>query len=292
MTRRSTSCCRAWTRRPRCPACSPACRRLPRDRGRQRLRPTARRRWRPRTARRSCTSRDAATAPRCTPAWWRPTADLVVLRSTPTVRSTPASCPGWSRRSADGARPRRRPAGAGRSAGVWPWHARAGNAVLAALLRRRGLPVHDIAPIRAARRRAPARPRRHRPGLRLPAGAADPGRRGGLAGPRVRRRATASAPQGTKSKVSGSVRGTLRAVRDFGRVLRPMTRSVRPAGRGQGAGARARQDPALPAGDPAPGRRDRRGRAAGHPRRRLRHPGALPVVALTGDLAEAATAPS
>ncbi|MEU5853642.1 glycosyltransferase family 2 protein, partial [Saccharopolyspora shandongensis] len=38
------------------------------------------------------------------------------------------------------------------SAEAWPWHARTGNAVIAGLLRRRGLPVHDIAPIRAARR--------------------------------------------------------------------------------------------------------------------------------------------
>jgi Glycosyl transferase family 2 len=36
--------------------------------------------------------------------------------------------------------------------GAWPWHARAGNAALAALLRHRGLPVRDIGPIRVARR--------------------------------------------------------------------------------------------------------------------------------------------
>ncbi|MFL6124789.1 glycosyltransferase family 2 protein, partial [Actinophytocola sp.] len=36
--------------------------------------------------------------------------------------------------------------------GVWPWHARAGNHVLARLLRRRGLAVSDIAPARAVRR--------------------------------------------------------------------------------------------------------------------------------------------
>ena len=38
--------------------------------------------------------------------------------------------------------------------GVWPWHARAGNTVLAFLLRSRGLPVRDIAPLRATRRQA------------------------------------------------------------------------------------------------------------------------------------------
>ncbi|MQA15938.1 MAG: glycosyltransferase, partial [Pseudonocardiaceae bacterium] len=36
--------------------------------------------------------------------------------------------------------------------GAWPWHARAGNMLIAALLRRRGVSVHDIGAIRAARR--------------------------------------------------------------------------------------------------------------------------------------------
>ncbi|MEZ5095072.1 MAG: DUF2064 domain-containing protein [Nocardioides sp.] len=43
---------------------------------------------------------------------------------------------------------RRRPA----RRGLWPWHARAGNALVVALLRRRGLPVRDIAPLRVCRR--------------------------------------------------------------------------------------------------------------------------------------------
>lgn len=38
--------------------------------------------------------------------------------------------------------------------GVWPWHARAGNALMSLLLRGRGLDVHDIAPARAVRRHA------------------------------------------------------------------------------------------------------------------------------------------
>ena len=37
---------------------------------------------------------------------------------------------------------------------AWPWHARAGNAVIAATLRRRGVPVHDLAPVRVASRAA------------------------------------------------------------------------------------------------------------------------------------------
>ncbi|WP_033263441.1 glycosyltransferase family 2 protein [Amycolatopsis vancoresmycina] len=102
--------------------------------------------------------------------------------------------------------------------GVWPWHARAGNAVLALLLRSRGLPVRDIAPLRAADRLAL---------LRL--GVAD--RAFGYplellikaqrAGWQVREFDVryGERAKGTKSKVSGSARGTLRAVRDFGRVL-------------------------------------------------------------------------
>lgn len=103
--------------------------------------------------------------------------------------------------------------------GVWPWHARAGNALVVGWLRRRhGLPVHDIAPVRVCRREA-----------LLALGVAD--RRFGypvelmhravVAGWRItehdvpyHRRAA-----GTRSKVSGSVRGTLRTARDFARVL-------------------------------------------------------------------------
>jgi glycosyltransferase involved in cell wall biosynthesis len=100
------------------------------------------------------------------------------------------------------------------SRGVWPWHARAGNAALIRLLRRRGLAVRDLAPVRAA----------ERVGL-LRLGVADRGYgyplelllRAARAGWRVLeldvsyRRRTA----GTRSKVSGSLRGTLRAARDL-----------------------------------------------------------------------------
>jgi hypothetical protein len=99
--------------------------------------------------------------------------------------------------------------------GVWPWHARAANALLAGLLRRRGLPVHDIAPVRAFRRkdlldlgitdRAFGYP------LELLLKAAS-------AGWRVVELDVAYRPRaaGTKSKVSGSVR----ALRDMAAVLR------------------------------------------------------------------------
>jgi glycosyltransferase involved in cell wall biosynthesis len=103
--------------------------------------------------------------------------------------------------------------------GAWPWHARAGNALLAALLRRRGVPVHDIAPARAVRRTA-----------LLELGVADRAfgyplellLRAGAAGWRITEMPVEYRPRtaGTKSKVSGSVRGTLRAARDMAGVLR------------------------------------------------------------------------
>jgi glycosyltransferase involved in cell wall biosynthesis len=101
--------------------------------------------------------------------------------------------------------------------GVWPWHARAGNAVVAALLRSRGVPVHDIAPIRVGGREA-----------LLGLGVADRAfgyplellLRAGRAGWRIEEvpvRYTRRA--GGRSKVTGSVVGTARAVRDMGALL-------------------------------------------------------------------------
>jgi glycosyltransferase involved in cell wall biosynthesis len=117
--------------------------------------------------------------------------------------------------AADLAVGRRVPVGAG----AWPWHARAGNAVLAALLRRRGLAVRDIAPIRAFRREAllelDIHDRRFGYPLELLIRAA-------RAEWRVVEFDVAYRPRaaGTKSKVSGSVRGTARAIRDMAGVLR------------------------------------------------------------------------
>ena len=102
--------------------------------------------------------------------------------------------------------------------GVWPWHARAGNVLIAALLRRRGVPVHDIAPIRVARRAA-----------LLDLGIADRAfgyplellLRAGAAGWRIAEFPVAyRARAGGRSKVSGSLRGTVRAARDMAGLLR------------------------------------------------------------------------
>jgi len=111
---------------------------------------------------------------------------------------------------------RRRPIGPG----LWPWHARAGNAVICWRLRRTAhLPVHDIAPIRVSRRddllALEVVDRRFGYPLELLLKA-------GAAGWRVVEIDVAYGPRavGTRSKVSGSVSGTLRAMRDFARVLR------------------------------------------------------------------------
>lgn len=110
----------------------------------------------------------------------------------------------------------------GATRGVWPWHARAGNAVLAAILRRKGVSVRDIGPVRAARRSD-----------LLDLGVTDRAfgyplellLRAGKAGWSVSEVDFVYRPRalGTKSKVSGSVSGTLRAIRDMSRALRGRT---------------------------------------------------------------------
>jgi hypothetical protein len=103
--------------------------------------------------------------------------------------------------------------------GVWPWHARAGNRLVLWWLRRRtGLPVHDIAPMRVCRREAllalDVQDRRFGYPVELL-------QKAQRAGWRITERDVAYLPRaaGTRSKVSGSVRGTVRAARDFARVL-------------------------------------------------------------------------
>ena len=103
--------------------------------------------------------------------------------------------------------------------GAWPWHARVGNVLLAALLRKRGLRVHDIAPARACRRTALLELRVKDTGLGYPL---EMLLKAGDAGWRVREFDVAyrARARGTVSKVSGSLPGTVRAVRDMHRVLR------------------------------------------------------------------------
>ena len=111
---------------------------------------------------------------------------------------------------------RRRPTGRG----TWPWHARAGNALIVAWLRRRiDLPAHDIAPMRVCRRAdlvaLDVQDRRFGYPVEFLQKAVAAGWRFSEHDVSYRPRA-----EGTKSKVSGSVRGTLRTARDFAKVLR------------------------------------------------------------------------
>lgn len=110
---------------------------------------------------------------------------------------------------------RRRPI----SGAAWPWHGRIGNAVLARQVRRRaGVRLSDLGPMRAFRRvemlELPVRDRRSGYPLEVVLLAAAAGWRiievDVVYGPRA---------AGTRSKVTGSVRGTLTAVRDMAAVL-------------------------------------------------------------------------
>jgi dTDP-L-rhamnose 4-epimerase len=117
-----------------------------------------------------------------------------------------------ARRDADLVLGRRRPT----TTSAWPLHARWANAALARQLRRRSLDLHDLGPMRAARREA-----------LIELGLRD--RRSGYALEMVVR---ASAqrwaisevdvdyfPRCGKSKVTGTVRGTWRAISDMRAVL-------------------------------------------------------------------------
>jgi glycosyltransferase involved in cell wall biosynthesis len=100
----------------------------------------------------------------------------------------------------------------------WPWVARLGTVLMSWRLRtRHGLPVHDIAPMRVFRRDAllslGVSDRRSGYPLELLV-------RAGAAGWRVVEHDVAYGPRlGGKSKVSGSLRGSLTAILDFWKVI-------------------------------------------------------------------------
>ncbi|MFI5809128.1 glycosyltransferase family 2 protein [Streptomyces sp. NPDC051561] len=108
---------------------------------------------------------------------------------------------------------RRRPQGRG----TWPPHARAGNLALARMLRHRtGLRLHDLGPMRTARRTdllaLGLTDRRSGYPLQMVVRAAD-------AGWRVREYDVPYLPRTGKSKVTGTWRGTWQTVRDMRAVL-------------------------------------------------------------------------
>jgi glycosyltransferase involved in cell wall biosynthesis len=100
----------------------------------------------------------------------------------------------------------------------WPWVARVGTVVMSWRIRtRHGLPVHDIAPMRVARREALLNlgvlDRRSGYPLELLV-------RAGAAGWRVVELDVSYGPRtGGKSKVSGSLRGSITAIFDFWKVI-------------------------------------------------------------------------
>ncbi|MER6839144.1 glycosyltransferase family 2 protein [Streptomyces platensis] len=109
---------------------------------------------------------------------------------------------------------------------AWPLHARLANLELARLIRRRtGLRLHDLGPMRAARRQSllalDLTDRRSGYPLQMVVRAAD-------AGWRVAETDVPYRPRTGRSKVTGTWRGTWQAVRDMRAVLaeRPVTDPV------------------------------------------------------------------
>jgi glycosyltransferase involved in cell wall biosynthesis len=115
--------------------------------------------------------------------------------------------------SADLVLGRRRPT----ARGAWPLHARVANRALAAMMRRAtGIPLHDLGPMRAARRQAlldlALLDRRSGYPLEIVL-------RGHAAGWRITEVDVPYSPRVGRSKVTGTVRGTVTAIADMSRLL-------------------------------------------------------------------------
>jgi len=109
---------------------------------------------------------------------------------------------------------RRRPT----TRGAWPIHARVANLVLARLMRRAsGVRLHDLGPMRAARREGLISLDLHdrRSGYPL-----EMVLRASSAGWRIRELDAPYAPRVGRSKVTGTLVGTVRAAQDMSRLLR------------------------------------------------------------------------
>jgi glycosyltransferase involved in cell wall biosynthesis len=100
---------------------------------------------------------------------------------------------------------------------AWPLHARIANRALAVLMRRAtGLRLHDLGPMRAARRKAmlDLNLQDHRSGYPL-----ETVLRGNAAGWRIVEVDVPYSPRVGRSKVTGTVRGTITAINDMSRLL-------------------------------------------------------------------------
>jgi len=116
---------------------------------------------------------------------------------------------------------RRRPT----TRGAWPLHARIANRSLAVLMRRAtGLPLHDLGPMRAVRREAmldlDLQDRRSGYPLELVL-------KGNAIGWRVIEVDTPYSPRIGRSKVTGTVRGTMTAITDMSRLLAEQRRATK-----------------------------------------------------------------
>jgi glycosyltransferase involved in cell wall biosynthesis len=114
-----------------------------------------------------------------------------------------------------------------RGRGSWPVHARLGNQFLAAELRRRiGVPLRDLGPVRAARREAllslGLTDRRFGYPLEMVVRAAEMGWQ-------ITETGVPYYPRTGKSKVTGTLGGTIRTVRDMRRVLASIAPAPAPA---------------------------------------------------------------
>jgi glycosyltransferase involved in cell wall biosynthesis len=119
---------------------------------------------------------------------------------------------------ADLALGRRRPT----TRGAWPLHARVANLALAGLMRSAtGVPLHDLGPMRAARREAllalDLTDRRSGYPLEMVLGAS-------AAGWTIVELPTPYSPRIGRSKVTGTIRGTVTAITDMSRLLRANAR--------------------------------------------------------------------
>lgn len=109
---------------------------------------------------------------------------------------------------------RRRPT----TRGAWPVHARFANLALARLMRKAsGVSLHDLGPLRVASREGllalDLKDRRSGYPLEMVLRASE-------AGWRIRELDIAYSPRVGRSKVTGTVRGTVRAIQDMSRLLR------------------------------------------------------------------------
>ena len=276
-------CCPASTRPPRCRGCSRPCRTGTGRWWSTTTAPTAPPRWPAGTAPRWSPNGGPGTDRRCTPGWRR-RRRRSSRSSTPTARWIPRELPalvGELDRGADMAIGRRRPVPGLR----WPWHARLGTAAVCWRLRTRyGLPVHDIAPMRVARRDAllalGITDRRTGYPVELMVRAA----RGGLDGRRTRCAATGRAPAASRRSADRCAAVSMRDWTSGGR-----SRDTRDPGCDrEGAGRRARRR----RGWPSPSAiRPRRTSPRPHCWTRstpsMRRRWQARVVAITGDLGQA-----